>query len=108
MDNEAFGCGNKTLHNIVGSIGGLHVSNVDDLVAWLLAGQDDWGSNRVQEVIQAGQSRDVDLKRNVPLYMIYVTAWATEDGMVHFRRDLYGRDGVGPAARRGGAGGSSG
>ena len=80
------------------SSGCVRVQNVDDLVAWLLAGQEDWSSQRVQEVIQAGQSSDVGLKREVQLHMTYVTAWATVDGMVHFRRDLYGRDGVGELA----------
>jgi L,D-transpeptidase YcbB len=40
----------------------------------------------------------VTLKRPVPLYFVYITAWATEDGVVNFRRDLYQKDGVGAVA----------
>ena len=80
------------------SSGCVRVQNVDDLVAWLLSGQDDWSGERVQEVIQSAHSQDVGLKKKVQLHMTYVTAWASVDGMVHFRRDLYGRDGVGELA----------
>lgn len=38
---------------------------------------------------------DVRLKKPVRLYFAYITAWATEDGVVQFRRDLYLKDGVG-------------
>ena len=34
--------------------------------------------------------------RPVPLYWVYVTAWATPDGVVQFRDDIYNRDGLGP------------
>ena len=37
-------------------------------------------------------------KAKVKLYFAYVTAWATQDGKAHFRRDLYNRDGVGVTA----------
>lgn len=80
------------------SSGCVRVQNVDDLVSWLLSGQGDWNSERVQDVIQSSQSRNVGLKQKVQLHMTYVTAWASVDGMVHFRRDLYGRDGVGQLA----------
>ena len=36
--------------------------------------------------------------RPVPLYWVYVTAWATPDGVVQFRDDIYNRDGLGPTA----------
>ena len=40
----------------------------------------------------------VNLKKPMPLYFVYITAWATEDGVVQFRRDLYVKDGIGQAA----------
>jgi len=80
------------------SSGCVRIQNIEDFVTWTLDGQNGWNSGKVQEVIQTGSSRNVDLQRQVPLYMIYVTAWANDDGMVHFRRDLYARDGVGQLA----------
>ena len=41
----------------------------------------------------AGRPR-TRLKRQVPLYFVYITAWASEDGVVQFRDDIYERDGV--------------
>ena len=31
----------------------------------------------------------------MPVYWVYVTAWATPDGVVQFRDDIYNRDGLG-------------
>ena len=30
----------------------------------------------------------------VPVYFTYISAWSTGDGVVQFRDDIYGRDGV--------------
>jgi L,D-transpeptidase YcbB len=40
----------------------------------------------------------VALKKPVPLYVSYITAWATPDGVIQFRRDLYNKDGIGEMA----------
>jgi len=32
------------------------------------------------------------LARPVPIYVTYVTAWATRDGRIHFRKDIFERD----------------
>ena len=58
-------------------------------------GEELHGEKRQWRTASAGTAR---MKRGVPLYFAYVTAWATEDGTVHFRPDLYQKDGVGEVA----------
>jgi murein L,D-transpeptidase YcbB/YkuD len=36
----------------------------------------------------------VALAAPVPVYFTYISAWSTGDQVVHFRDDIYGRDGV--------------
>ena len=46
---------------------------------------------------------DARLAAPVPIYWIYITAWATPDGLVQFRDDIYNKDGLGssiPVASR--------
>jgi L,D-transpeptidase YcbB len=57
-----------------------------------------WKPEHVLAMKQTGERRDVKLKKPLPLYFVYITAWATEDGVVQFRRDLYLKDGIGPMA----------
>ncbi len=78
------------------SSGCVRVQNVRDLVSWILQENGpDWTRARIDEIIQQGERLDVEVKNPVPLYMTYVTAWANSDGIVHFRDDIYGRDGLG-------------
>ena len=80
------------------SAGCVRVQNVKQLVSWLLEANQGWDSAKVAEMERTGVRRDVSLKRRTPVYFVYVTAWATRDGAVNFRRDLYARDRVGPMA----------
>jgi murein L,D-transpeptidase YcbB/YkuD len=50
----------------------------------------------IDRVIKSGERKDAKLAKPVPLHWVYVTAWATADGVVQFRDDIYGRDGLGP------------
>ena len=79
------------------SSGCVRVANIEVLAAWLLAGQG-WSEDSVRKMRETGERKDVSLKQSVPLNFVYVTAWATPDGVIQFRRDLYQRDGVGPVA----------
>jgi L,D-transpeptidase YcbB len=80
------------------SSGCVRVQNVRELVYWLLRGTPGWPRSEVDRVIKTGERKDVKLKAPVPLYWVYVTAWATADGVVQFREDIYGRDGLGQSA----------
>ena len=79
------------------SSGCVRVANIEVLAAWLLAGQG-WSEDSVRKMRENGERKDVSLKQPVPLNFVYITAWATPDGVIQFRRDLYQRDGVGPVA----------
>lgn len=77
------------------SSGCVRVQNVRELVTWLLESTTpDWSRARVDETIRAGLREDVKLKSRIPIYMTYITAWATSEGVVHYRDDIYNRDGV--------------
>lgn len=76
------------------SSGCVRVQNVRDLVAWLAKDTPGWTRREIERVIESGDRTDITLADPVPVYFTYVTAWATEDGVVQFRDDIYRRDGV--------------
>jgi murein L,D-transpeptidase YcbB/YkuD len=78
------------------SSGCVRVQDVRDYVAWLLKDNPGWGRDQIDEVIRSGQRLDVKLTTPVPVYWVYITGWATPDGVVQFRPDIYQRDGAGP------------
>jgi L,D-transpeptidase YcbB len=78
------------------SSGCVRVQDVRDYVAWLLKDTPGWGRDQIDAVIRSGDRLDVKLTQPVNVYWIYVTAWATPDGVVQFRPDIYQRDGAGP------------
>ncbi|MCW6509132.1 L,D-transpeptidase family protein [Lichenifustis flavocetrariae] len=77
------------------SSGCIRVQNVRDYVAWLLRDNPGWDRAHIDEAIRSGERIDVKLTQPVPVYWVYITAWATPDGVVQFRDDIYQRDGFG-------------
>ncbi|MGA7324507.1 MAG: L,D-transpeptidase family protein [Rhodomicrobium sp.] len=75
------------------SSGCVRVQNVHQLVAWLLE-DNGWSVQQVLRMKQSGERLNVRLKKRVPLYWAYLTAWSTPDGTVQFRHDIYRKDGV--------------
>jgi murein L,D-transpeptidase YcbB/YkuD len=78
------------------SSGCVRVQDVRDYVAWLLKDNPGWNRDQIDAVIRSGEREDVKLAEPVPVYWVYITAWATPDGLVQFRPDIYQRDGAGP------------
>jgi murein L,D-transpeptidase YcbB/YkuD len=80
------------------SSGCIRVHNIENLAAWLLTEQRGWNSERIAEMKETGKRLDLRLKKPVQLLFVYISAWATEDGVVQFRRDIYQKDGIGEVA----------
>ena len=79
------------------SSGCVRVQNVRELVGWLLAGTRGWSREEIEQVIKSGELKTARLATPVPLHWVYITGWATSDGIVQFREDIYGHDGLSPA-----------
>jgi L,D-transpeptidase YcbB len=80
------------------SSGCMRVQNVRQLVAWLLDETKGWPPDEIDKVIASGEQKNAELAKPVPLHWVYVTAWSASDGIVQFREDIYGRDGLGAPA----------
>jgi L,D-transpeptidase YcbB len=80
------------------SSGCVRIQNVRELVNWLLIETRGWSREEIDHVIKSGERKDAKIAKPVPLYWVYVTAWATPDGIVQFREDIYNRDGLGTVA----------
>ena len=77
------------------SSGCIRVDRVDVLVDWILSGQDGLDSNMIETIALSGERLDKPVKSGPDLRIMYLTAWATEDGRIHFRPDIYHLDGTG-------------
>lgn len=62
-----------------------------ELAALLLAGQG-WTAERIRAAVATGVETVVTLEKPIPVYISYITAFLGADGLMHYRRDVYGRD----------------
>jgi len=79
------------------SSGCVRVHNVDHLVAWILRGNPDWNLARIDSMKHNGQQVNVPTPK-IPVHLAYISAWATPNGQVHFRPDIYNQDTAGAYA----------
>ncbi len=76
------------------SSGCVRVQSVRDFVTFLLAETDGWDRGAIDDAFRSGERLDARLSRPVNVYWTYITAWATPDGTVNFRDDIYERDDI--------------
>jgi murein L,D-transpeptidase YcbB/YkuD len=74
------------------SSGCVRVHNVGELVAWLMQGNNGWNYSRIEGMKRSGEQTDVQVANPTAIYLAYVSAWATPDGQIHFRPDIYNHD----------------
>ncbi|WP_143815455.1 L,D-transpeptidase family protein [Longibacter salinarum] len=72
------------------SHGCVRVESPDQFAEFVLP--DDWTEEKVREAMNADERKRVRLEKSLPVYLVYLTAWAEPDGAVHFRSDLYNHD----------------
>lgn len=74
------------------SSGCIRVNKPLDLVACLMKDYPEWTTAQIKTFIDQGKERTVKLLNPIEVHIVYLTAWASNDGTVSFRKDVYGRD----------------
>ena len=62
------------------------------LAQYVLREQPEWTAERLEDAMHAGEERHVKLKQPIPVYLGYWTTRVSADGLVQFRKDVYGID----------------
>lgn len=74
------------------SHGCVRLQNPRVLAAWLLRNDPAWTPEAIDAFIATGVTERVALQRPVPIFLLYQTVYASRDGSLQFRHDIYGRD----------------
>jgi|WetSurSiteA1Bulk_404760.scaffolds.fasta_scaffold02889_3 L,D-transpeptidase YcbB len=74
------------------SSGCIRIENALQLAQYLLKDDHEWSPDRLQEAIDKGLKRTIVLKKPVPVHILYLTAWADDNGTAYFGKDIYDRD----------------
>ncbi|HEX4972712.1 MAG TPA: L,D-transpeptidase family protein [Steroidobacteraceae bacterium] len=74
------------------SSGCVRVERALELTQLVLNDQERWNDESIAAVLASGESRNVTLKKSIPVLLTYWTAWVDPQGRTQFRRDIYGQD----------------
>ncbi len=77
------------------SSGCVRVDQVKVVVDWILQGQDGIDATQIEMITASQENSEVKVANQPDVRFMYLTAWATEDGKVNFRPDIYRLDGTG-------------
>jgi murein L,D-transpeptidase YcbB/YkuD len=78
------------------SSGCVRIDQVATVVKWILGRTGSpFGDSQYDMLIASAEPYDQQIENGPDIRWVYLTAWATEDGRVNFRNDVYGLDGTG-------------
>ena len=63
-----------------------------DLARLVLAKATNHSPASLEAMVATGKEKWVNLKRPIPIYIVYFTTWVKEDGTLRFHHDVYGHD----------------
>jgi L,D-transpeptidase YcbB len=74
------------------SYGCIRLERADDLAKTLLARYSRHDPSEYDRLRQTGSEKWLTLEQQIPIYILYFTAWARSDGTMRFHPDIYERD----------------
>jgi murein L,D-transpeptidase YcbB/YkuD len=74
------------------SHGCVRVEQPEALAQWVLKDMPEWTPEKIGAAMHAGEEQHVKLKQQIPVHIVYFTAWADAAGSVRVVPDVYGYD----------------
>ena len=74
------------------SHGCIRIAEPAKLAGFLLKNNDDWNDEKIDKAMHKGVERSVTLKKKVPVFIAYFTAFIDRDHNLNFRKDIYNLD----------------
>jgi L,D-transpeptidase YcbB len=74
------------------SHGCIRVGKPRDFAIEILKDDPNWTSAKIDAAMHAGKERSYSLKKKIPVYIGYLTAWVDPEGRINFYEDIYDRD----------------
>ncbi|GBD37891.1 hypothetical protein HRbin37_00131 [bacterium HR37] len=76
------------------SHGCIRVEKPIELAEYVLRMNQGWDKKRLYSEINKGKTKQIELKQQIPVYILYFTTWVDESGDIYFYKDIYGRDSI--------------
>lgn len=74
------------------SSGCIRIDDPVELAEYLLNNSVKWTRDAIVAASKTGKERRVDLPQEIPVFLLYWTAWADANGQINFRNDIYSHD----------------
>ena len=74
------------------SSGCIRLEKPEDLAVYLLRNQPEWNRDKIDDILKNGKKKAIILNNTISVYLVYMTAWASENGDIHFFPDIYNKD----------------
>ena len=74
------------------SHGCIRVGEPKKLAQYLLRTDSSWTPEKIDSAMHLKKEKWVSLKKTVPVFIVYFTAWVDQDGQLNFRKDIYKHD----------------
>ena len=74
------------------SHGCIRIQQPFEMAKYLLKNDSAWTDDKINKAMNQATEKWVELKKPVPVFIVYFTSWVDREGLLHFREDIYGHD----------------
>jgi len=74
------------------SHGCIRLSDPEKMANYVLRNNPEWTPEKINEAMNSGDQKFVKVKKPIPVFISYYTAWVDENKTLNFREDIYNHD----------------